>query len=623
MTDYVEIAVNTPSFKTFHYLIPSDLKSKLRLYQRVVVPFKKKRQVGYIIDFPKTSQIKNLKYIESEYDSFPIITKDLFNLALWISNEYCASLGITLHTMFPPKIKINSLEYSKLESIRKEVNCETFKKNPSEIYTVEGEKEKRLNIYLQNIEKYINSNKSVLFVVPEVSSMEFFEKIIKDRFNNIEQIKFHGKLNSKNRSLVLSKILSNDVKIVIGTRQSIFLPIFGLGLIIVEEENSPSYVSIETPKFNVRRVVIKRAEIEGLNIILGSYSLSLESRFKYKPLFSEVASTKDIKIVSYYNKNKIISPQIDKIVRENLNNRKKVVFITTRKGYSTSVYCEDCGYVFKCEKCGISLVFHKEDNSLRCRYCSKSIDIKDKCPNCNGVFIASSGFGVEKVELEIKQNFNKYTIERVDTEVVTKGSIRKDKLNKFIEDKINIIVGTQLAIDYLRYLKGGVVVILGFDYLLNIPSFNSSELAINFLLSVIDRVDSNIKVILQVRNEKSFLIDCLLKDNLKELWERELKLSKELRYPPYYSVSLVTVRNKDEKKAKGLVSLLKDIIKEKLKDGSSDILGPTFVNRVKGYYRYQLLLKSENNLGVLLRKSVIEFEKQTKISKKYIDIEIL
>ncbi|MFH1824038.1 MAG: primosomal protein N' [Candidatus Firestonebacteria bacterium] len=614
MTDYADVAVNTPSFKTFHYLIPPNLKDKLRLYQRVVVPLKKSKQIGYIINFPKISEVKGLKYIESAYDPFPIITKDLFKLALWIGDEYCASLGMTLHTMFPPRIKTIPPKYGKFETLKDKVDDKTSREDSSEIYTVEAQKEKRLNIYLQNIEKYINNNKSVLLVVPEISSLEFFEKVIKDRFN-IEPIKFHSKLSSKDRFLVLSKILSNNVKIVIGTRQSIFLPVVGLKLIIVEEENSNSYFSDETPKFNTCKVVVKRAEIEGINVILGSYSLSLESRCKYETLFSEIASTKDIKIVSYYNKNKIVSSQIDDMVKEDLNNNEKIIFITTRKGYSTSIYCEDCGYVFQCEKCGMSLVFYKEDNSLRCRYCRNSLSLENKCPNCHGVFINSSGFGIEKVELEVKKNFDKYLVQRVDTEVIKKDSLKKDMLNRFIKDEINIIVGTQFALNYLKYLKKGTVVILGFDYLLNIPTFNSSELAVNFLLSIVDRVSADARIILQVKNEKNFSIN-----NLEEFWMNELKSREQLNYPPYSRLGLVTIKNKDEKKVKNLANLLKEIIKEKLKE--SNILGPAFVNRVKGYYNYQLLLKNKDSVGVLLKDSITEFETQTRVSKKYINIEI-
>ena len=294
--------------------------------------------------------------------------------------------------------------------------------------------------------------------------------------------------------------------------------------------------------------------------------------------------------------------------------------VTTRKGYSTSVFCNECGHVFLCEKCGVALVMHKEVNSLKCRYCGEKISIPETCPKCSGVFLTGSGLGVEKVDMEIRKNFRDASVERVDTDIITKDSERESSLKKFAEGKTDIIVGTQFAVPYLRHLKKGVVIIVGFEYLLGASDYRSSEEAVNFILGIADLAGEGVRIIIQARTKENPLLDRIIKGDLGSFWKEELKSRQELMYPPYYRLALISSKDKDGEKASCLLESLKKIIEVKIP--GAVLLGPVFINSIGGYGNYQLLLKSKESPGKFLKESVAGLKSGEKFNSRNIDIEI-
>ncbi|OGF46813.1 MAG: primosomal protein N' [Candidatus Firestonebacteria bacterium RIFOXYC2_FULL_39_67] len=617
MTVYAEVAINAPSGKTFHYIVPEYLASKLNLFQRVIIPLGFRKTTGFVVSFPKESTIKGLKEIIGLYDPFPVIAQPLFSLANWISKEYCASLGLTLHAMYPGKLK-----YFPTRKKEWQPECGLIIRNgKNEVSGIEAPLSDRVDYYLKEIENILQEKETVLLLVPEVAHIETFAAQIEERCKS-PVIRFSSRLSHGAAFEALKGMLYPFPKVIVATRQAAFLPINGLSTIIVEEENSSAYESDETPRFSTVSAVLKRGELEGLKVLLGSYSLSLNAVNKYPVVLRKSQDYACLELVDFYDKNKVISFKLDNAFKEALKNGGRGVLLATRKGFSTSLRCNDCGETVKCEKCGVGVTIHKEDNTIRCRYCGKKSKIPDSCSSCKGILLYAAGLGVEKAAQEIKKTLKYVPMERIDSELLTKGSEKKAALKRFVDGKTEIIVGTQLAMPYVREMKKGVVGLLGFDYVTNLPSFDSTEKALELVLSILDASNPGVKVFVQVMKKENRIMEALIKKEVEKFKNEELKMREVLKYPPFYRLGEILISGKTEEEAGVRAVEFMDCLARK-GDKNVEVLGPipACLPSKKGK-AVQILVKGKTGVSEAVSYAIALLEKKYTNVRKCLDVTI-
>ena len=318
----------------------------------------------------------------------------------------------------------------------------------------------KTEIYLQLIGEVLKKNKTAIVLVPEISlTPQMIDRFIA-RFGEENIAVLHSKLSVGERYDQWKKIESGNIKIVIGARSAIFAPIKNLGLIIIDEEHDSSYKSDKSPRYNAKEIARYLAKETNIPLVLGSATPDINTYYK--------AINGDIKLVSLTKRaNKSSLPNVEIIdlkaelangnrgmlsrklfsaIEENLREKKQTILFLNRRGYSTFVMCRDCGYTVKCNKCNVTMTYHIEQNKLKCHYCGYERRNLTVCPECNSKNIRYFGTGTEKLEVEINKLFPKATTIRMDIDTVTKKNSHEIILNKFRDENIDILIGTQMVV---------------------------------------------------------------------------------------------------------------------------------------------------------------------------------
>ena len=319
-------------------------------------------------------------------------------------------------------------EEDKKLKLTKEQNINLSKLNkvekftPSLIYGVTGSG--KTEIYLQLAEKFILQNKSILILVPEINLIPQLEKRFKDRFNGDIGV-YHSRQTPNQRLKVWLRSKFGGIRIVIGTRSSVLMPLKNLGAIIIDEEHDQSYKQAEGFKFSGRDLAIKRAQIENIPVFLGSATPSLqtlklvkEKKFKKFDLLRRVDGKKPPKLIPLDISDSPllggIAIQTMSIIEAAINKGEQVLIFLNRRGFAPLYECDNCGWVAKCSSCESNLVFHKSKNRLICHKCESVYGVNKTCPDCHSNEINTLGTGTERVEEVLRSTFKKVPIIRMD-----------------------------------------------------------------------------------------------------------------------------------------------------------------------------------------------------------------
>ena len=498
---YYDIAVGLPLRQCFTY----KSKEVIKKGKRVIVPFGSKSIVGIVVKkIAKPKSLKGLKEIISIADEHSCFNGPIFEAITWASNYYHHPIGEVFFSFMPTllrkqndKIIIDlddNTEYKLNEEdkklkLTKEQNINLSKLNkvkkfsPSLIYGVTGSG--KTEIYLQLAEKFILQNKSILILVPEINLIPQLEKRFKDRFNGDIGV-YHSRQTPNQRLKVWLRSKFGRIRIVIGTRSSVLMPLKNLGAIIIDEEHDQSYKQAEGFKFSGRDLAIKRAQIENIPVFLGSATPSLqtlklvkEKKFKKFDLLRRVDGKKPPKLIPLDISDSPllggIAIQTMSIIEAAINKGEQVLIFLNRRGFAPLYECDNCGWVAKCSSCESNLVFHKSKNRLICHKCESVYGVNKTCPDCHSNEINTLGTGTERVEEVLRSTFKKVPIIRMDYDSTRlKGSIEAiyEKANT---SKEAILVGTQMLSKGHDFPKVTLCVILNADGGLLSPEINAIE----------------------------------------------------------------------------------------------------------------------------------------------------
>ena len=464
----------------------------------------------------------------------------------------------------------------------------------------------KTEVYIRAIQYAIEKGKSVIFMVPEISLTPQMIENVQSRIGN-KVLVYHSKMKSTDRLNSWLAARNKEAVVVIGPRSAVFAPVNNLGLIIVDEEHEPSYKSEKSPRINAVEVAQMRAKINNIPIILGSATPSIEHYFYAKKgryllctLKNRINKTLpevlivDMKKEILEGNKSIFSRLLLNEIENNLKKGEQVLLFLNRRGYSPIVICRECGYVFMCKNCSISLTYHKE-GYLRCHYCGYKEEYRGVCTKCNSRYVRQYGSGTQKIEEEIKVYFKDARVLRMDSDTTSKKDATQQLLKRFREKEADILVGTQMIAKGLHFPDLTLVGVIDADILLNMPDFRSRERTFQLLTQVAGRSgrEKPGKVIIQTFNPEDYSIVFASKHDYESFYTQEMKLRKMMEYPPYsYVVNFVVVA-REQNMAKRGIEHVYAILKEYENESDMKIYGPSEnpIFKIENQYRYHILVK--------------------------------
>ncbi len=467
----------------------------------------------------------------------------------------------------------------------------------------------KTHIYLEKIEETISEGKNVLFLLPEISLTKQITQRLEKKYGR--QLGFyHQKLTDFERVEVWRRIRNNEIKILIGTRNALFLPFQNLGLIIVDEEHDSAYKPREvSPYFNAKDASLVLANFYGANVILGSATPSVESywlakndKIKYVALNERFGNVKlpEFELINFKeaqdskNVNGNFSFKTIEEIRENLEAKNQVIVLHNRRGYANVVECESCGYVAYCSNCDVVMTYHKFSNELKCHYCGHKAAKPKTCPKCFSENLNTRGVGVEQIHEELSKIFPDAEVDRMDVDSMRK-KFAYEKLYEKIEERENdIIVGTQMISKGLDFDHIELVTIPRADQMLYVQDFRAEERAYQLITQVsgrAGRVSGKGKVLIQTFNPHNLVFQLIKENDSEKIYQYFLDERKKFNYPPFTRTILIELKHRKEDKVNRASKFLSSILQKYLPQEC--IFGPekSPIGKINLLYQYQILLK--------------------------------
>jgi primosomal protein N' (replication factor Y) (superfamily II helicase) len=486
----------------------------------------------------------------------------------------------------------------------------------------------KTQLYIKQIEKFINRGKQVLYLLPEITLTAQIIRRLQINFGGNIAI-YHSKFNNNERVELWNKIKTGELKIILGARSALFLPFKNLGLIVIDEEHDPSFKQQEpAPRYNARDTAVFYASLFKAKVLMGSATPSIESYYnalknkyalvhlneRYGGIKLPEIKIVDTKTVAASKKGKVmISPQLKAAVESALSNDRQVILFQNRRGYAPFLICGTCGFIPRCENCDVTLTLHKFSNKLHCHYCGNTYPKLAACPACGSVNWIEKNFGTEKIEEELTDDFPNNRIARMDVDAV-KGKNAHDTLIKLFEQhRLDILVGTQMVVKGLDFEKVSLVGILDADGLLSFADFRVNERAFQLMEQVSGRAGRKTEqglVLIQASKINHPVLLFLQEHDYEKFYENEIAMRKQFFYPPYSRLIRLTLKHK----LKETVYDAAEVLGNSLKKHFENLVGPAapVINRVRSMYLMEILIKLSKDAG--------HIQDQKKVINNYINL---
>ena len=490
----------------------------------------------------------------------------------------------------------------------------------------------KTEIYIKLIEEYLENGKQILYLLPEIALTTQLVGRLRNYFGNKVAV-FHSKYNNNERIEVWNQVLqkSEKAQIVIGARSALFLPFDNLGFIIVDEEHEQTFKQADpAPRYHARDAAIVLAHSFKAKVLLGSATPSIETYFNAKTgKFGLVEITKrygnvlmpNIELVDLkekYFRKKMTGHFSDILIEEitaALSMGEQVILFQNRRGYSPIIECITCGHVPHCQQCDVSLTYHKHKNQLRCHYCGYTMAKPTHCQACSSVDLTTKGFGTEQIEQELCSLFPNSKIGRMDQDT-TRGKFGFEKIiDSFKNREIEILVGTQMLAKGLDFDNVSLVGVMNADNMLYHPDFRAFERTYQMLTQVAGRAgrsEKQGKVIIQTYNPDHNTIQQVTTNNYEAMFDEQLYDRKIYKYPPYYKIIKVTLKQRDFEKLKTGSMWLYQVMSQNL---NMPVLGPEepIISRIRNEYIRIIVIKiplsvSIGNTKITIQKMLNSFE---------------
>lgn len=497
----------------------------------------------------------------------------------------------------------------------------------------------KTEVYLQLIGKALEQNKTAIVLVPEISlTPQMIDRFIA-RFNKDEIAVLHSKLSIGERYDEWNKIKEGKAKIIIGARSAIFAPTENIGIIIIDEEHDSSYKSEAIPKYDAKEIAKKIAKENNCPLVLGSATPDLVTYYKTQQgkitlleLTKRANNSKlpeveivDLKMELANGNRSMLSVKLHDEIEQNLKEKRQTILFLNRRGFSTFIMCRECGYTVKCKNCNISMTYHKTENKLKCHYCGYEENVVTICPECHSDKIRYFGTGTQKLEQEINKIFPEASTIRMDIDTVTKKNSHEEILNKFKDENIDILIGTQMVVKGHHFPNVTLVGVIAADSSLNIDDYRANERTFQILTQVAGRAGREQldgKVVIQTYNPDNFSIICAQKQDYEMFYNTEIALREQLKYPPFCDIILIGFNSLSEKEIIDASTKIYNYLKTNLNGQEFNVLKPmpSPIDKIQNRYRWRIIIKgnmtetANDVLNTCLRKFYNSNYKNTRVS---------
>ena len=632
--------VNLGSSQIFTYLVPLRLQDQLRPGQLVVVPFRARKILGVTSAFEMhrlPHETRGLKEMIEIADTVPVLSEKSLTLANWLANYYITPLGLVIKAMLPKFVAPKDPETPGYEKFNPDFILTEHQRlafahisnilDKSETVLLAGiTGSGKTEVYMQAIERVLQSGRQVIILVPEISlTSQAIERFAR-RFG-IEKIALiHSRLKSGERFWIWDKIRQGEKPIIIGPRSAIFAPVQNLGLIVIDEEHDSSFKQYDqNPKYHAGTVAQKLSQIWNCPLILGDATPSVETFYHAVASHSKHPATllslphrimadvglPKVRVVDMRKEiqagnTSIFSETLKAGIIMALKQNKQIILFLNRRGAATFVMCRDCASVATCTDCSVSLVYHQASKKLVCHHCGKTFAIPETCLVCHGPRIKYFGIGTQTVEAELKKfltdefkSISLPEIVRMDRDTTLVAGRHQEIYKDWVSGKTRILIGTQMIAKGWDVSSVGLVGIITADTILHLPDFRSAEKTFQVLTQVAGRAGRGADtgtVILQTYNPENFAIAAAKFHDYEAFFNQEIENRRKYGYPPFVKLVKITARHRDQEKAllKASAAVQKLLKKREV---PMEILGPvpSFIPRLRGQYRYQIILKLPAN----------------------------
>ena len=467
----------------------------------------------------------------------------------------------------------------------------------------------KTEVYLKLIEDCLNMGKSAIFLVPEISLTPQMTARVKARIKDCAV--FHSAMSDNERYDEWRKIYREEVKVVVGARSAIFAPLKNIGIIIIDEEHEHTYKQDTNPRYNAKDVAKLRAIYHNCPLLLGSATPSIESYYNAKNGEYELLTLMhrannsvlpNMHIINMSDEialgnRTMFSNTLTNLIYDRLDKKEQIMLLINKRGYSSFMLCRSCGEAVKCPNCDVTLTYHKSTDKLVCHYCGYREDKVIECPSCHSKMIKEIGAGSEQVEEYLKKKFNCSVI-RMDSDTTTKKGSHAQMIKDFMDQKAEVLVGTQMISKGLDFDKVTLVGILLADITLKMPDFRNSERTYDLIMQVAGRAGRrNTKgdVVVQSYNTNHYAIETTALNNYEVFYKKEIEARKASNLPPFVHMSQIVIEHEDLKRAFEYGYKVNDQISKIIPQAF--VMGPATANifKVNNKFRIQLTIKNRND----------------------------
>jgi primosomal protein N' (replication factor Y) (superfamily II helicase) len=640
---YAEVVPDTRSLlprDAYTYAVPGELEERVVPGARVEVPFGTRSLVGFVLARSAKAEFDDARDIVAVLDEQPLLLRHHIALAHWIAQRYCAPLGEVIRAMVPAGVRsvrpggrkrgprtvsraveaareahepgaappLTAAQRAAVSPLLEAIAAQRHRRVLLHGVTGSGKTE----VYLTAIDAALRQQRRAIVLVPEIAltpqTVERFAKRFPGRVALL-----HSGLSEAERAREWLQIRAGAFDVVVGSRSAVFAPVEGLGIVVVDEEDSSAYKQDRVPRYHAVETALELGRLASAPVVLGSATPRVETFYRAHagdlelvslprrvtgrglPGIAVVDLREELRAGNTHALSKALTVALDEC---HAAGGQSILFLN-RRGMATVVLCRSCGFVLNCGNCSVALVHHLDRDRCDCHYCGLSAPLPATCPACGSRAIRGLGMGTERLEHEVRDRFPNLRLLRMDRDTTQSRDAYYEIYDRFRNHEADCLIGTQMLAKGWDMGNVRVVGIVNADTALHFPDYRSGETTFALLTQVAGRAgrgDEPARVVLQTYNPEHYAVRHATTHDYLGFAREEIRVRRALRFPPYARLVVCTYTHRRDAKAEVEARRRAQELSDTLAGGDGlDILGPTpaFLHRLRGQYRWQITVRGQ------------------------------
>ena len=608
----------------FDYKISNEMR--VEIGARVLVPFGKTNTEGFVLRVSKTTDVPDdkLKTISRVMDEFVAVKPEFLSILDAVCDKFKLRKIDVLRLFVPGVLRGRKTSRRLKRDAPRSIESKHAKEvvltdqQQATVDTIIGGKgtfvlhgvtgSGKTEVYMRVIEHFIKKGKSAIMLVPEIGLTPQVLATFRMRFGETVAI-LHSGLTMGERYDEWLRLHKGEAKIALGPRSAVFAPVEDLGIVIIDEEHDGSYFSESNPRFCTHDIAKLRCDYNKCALVLGSATPSVETYY-------HASVTKEYKLLTLDKRvNDIQMPPVEVVdmvaelrsgngglfsrafvsrLLDTVKSGNQTMVFLNRRGFASYVMCKGCGWVAKCESCDVSLVFHKEDKTLKCHYCSNRWTAVNVCPECKGTYLKMGATGTQKLAEELEKLVPGVPVFRMDADNTKKKDDLIDILDKFGKTSPAVLVGTQMIAKGHHFPKVSLVGVIDADNSLHFSDFRATERTFALVTQVAGRAgrDSDAgHVIVQTYIPSHYVYRFAANYDYRKFFDKEINSRQVTKYPPFTTIARILVTGLVDVPIKGFIEKVMKTLRTRQSDFIFIGAMKSPLGRIQNKFRYQILMR--------------------------------